>query len=422
MAHRPLFSWLLPGLRIKRWLAVILAGIVFAVLGCLLLLAYLSGTDDPGFGPSFSDILLAAALFLTVAAVALTVGFYRLLKSVGELIKVRGINKDLIDIAYERRYLGLGPSVVCLGGGTGLSTLLSGLKDKTSEITAVVSMADDGGSSGKLRRDFDIAPPGDIRKCMVALADDEPLLHHLMDYRFPGDELEGHCFGNLLLTVLARIKGDFGEGVREANRLFGVRGRVVPATLDQVTLMAHHADGTRTIGQKAITQVTKRIVNLQLIPDIKQLAPDIHQALEKAELVVLGPGSLFTSVLPNLLIGDLLPALVRSPALKVLVVNGSNGEGETRDFRVQDHVDAVVKLTAPRRVFDVVLIHKGPKDEVLKRRIVESGGQWCEGMLEGPIAEQVRVVYADVLDENNPKRHDPKKLARVLIDILRSKP
>ncbi|HTL52559.1 MAG TPA: gluconeogenesis factor YvcK family protein [Planctomycetota bacterium] len=421
MAHRPLFSWLLPGLRIKRWLAVILAGIVFAVLGSLLIIAWLSGSDDPGYGPSFSDILLAATLFLTVAAVALTVGFYRLLKSVGELLRVRGINKDLIDIAYERRYLGLGPAVVCLGGGTGLSTLLVGLKDHTSEITAVVSMADDGGSSGKLRRDFDIAPPGDIRKCMVALADDEPLIHHLMDYRFPPEELEGHCFGNLLLTVFARIKGNFGEGVREANRVLGVRGKVVPSTLDQITLMAHHADGTRTIGQKAITQVTKRIVNLQLIPDVKHVAPDIFEAIGKAELIVLGPGSLFTSVLPSMLIADLPHSLAHADAVKVLVVNGSNSEGETRDFRVQDHVEAVIKLTAPHRVFDVVLIHKGPKDDVLKRRITEAGGQWCEGMLEGPVAEQVKVVYADVLDENNPRRHDPKKLATALMDILRTK-
>ncbi|MGH7144620.1 MAG: gluconeogenesis factor YvcK family protein [Planctomycetota bacterium] len=421
MAHRPLLSWLLPGLRIKRWLAVILAGIVFAVLACLLFIAYLSGTSDPGFGPSFSDILLAALLFLVVAAVALTVGFYRLLKSVVELLKGRSLNKDLIDLAYERRYLGLGPAVVCLGGGTGLSTLLSGLKEHTAQITAVVSMADDGGSSGKLRRDFDIAPPGDIRKCMVALADEDPMIRHLMDYRFPAEELEGHSFGNLLLTVMARIRGDFGEGVRDANRLFGVRGAVVPATLDQITLMAHHADGTRTIGQKAITQVSKRIVNLQLIPDVKKIAPDIEQALAKAELVVLGPGSLFTSVLPNMLISGMVEALERCPARKVLVVNGSNAEGETHDFRVQDHVEAVVKLTAPHRIFDVVLIHKGPKDDVLKRRIQESGAQWCEGMLEGAIAEQVKVVYADVLDENSPRRHDPQKLARALMDILRAR-
>ncbi|HHN47085.1 MAG TPA: YvcK family protein [Planctomycetes bacterium] len=414
MANRFL-KWLYPGIGIKRWVVVITLGFVlsnaaagFGILG------YLNTNLEMRvrlFG-------FALGLFI-LAGFALVTGVYRLMKSIEGLLQRRGERKTLVEIAYERRYLEHGWRVVCFGGGTGISTLLKGLKTYTANLTAVVSVADDGGSSGRLRQELDMLPPGDIRKCLIALSDDAPLMAELLSYRFDEDEIEGHSMGNLVLTALTRITGDFGEAVRQANQLFSVRGKVLPATLDRIFLVANHPDGTTTIGQKAISQSAKAIATVELKPNPGPAAEDILQAVAEADMVVIGPGSLYTSVIPNLLIGGIPEALRRSEALKVYVANIWATEGETRGYDLKAHLEALERH-AGGRVFDYVLVNNGtiPRD---KRAALEADGASLiiYRRQDFPDGSTYKFISKDVVDRAAVLRHSPERLARELAEILR---
>ncbi|MCK6439043.1 MAG: YvcK family protein [Planctomycetes bacterium] len=240
------------------------------------------------------------------------------------------------------------PSIVAIGGGTGMASLLRGLKEHTDKITAVVTVADDGGSSGRLRKDFDILPPGDIRNCLVALADVGPVLEELFQYRFTESDLRGHSFGNLFLAALTRITGDFSKAVEEANRILNVRGRVLPATLTKVALVAHHSDGTKSTGESLIGRGRgKWIERISLKPEPEPASKEIINAIEGADMIVLGPGSLYTSVIPNLLISGILPAIADAPAIKAYVCNIMTQPGETGGYTAADHVDALLRHATP---------------------------------------------------------------------------
>ncbi|MCA8939219.1 MAG: YvcK family protein, partial [Planctomycetes bacterium] len=222
------------------------------------------------------------------------------------------------------------PSIVAIGGGTGLATLLSGLKAHTDKILAVCTVADDGGSSGRLRKDFNILPPGDIRNCLVALSDSHELLGRLFQYRFEESDLKGHNFGNIFLAALTRVTGDFYTAVKEANHVLNVRGEVLPATLTKVALVAHHADGSKSTGESLIGAGTgKRIERISLKPEPEPASQEIVEKIEEADLIVLGPGSIYTSIIPNLLIKDVLPAIKRSNAIVCYVCNVMTQPGES---------------------------------------------------------------------------------------------
>jgi len=339
MSLPKVLKWLKPGMRIKRWILVIFAGFLFFVFATLFFIYYWVGTDkDPVSGRM---LLLGTAVGYTLSGFCLITGVYRLIKSMWDLVDRRNGKRGLVDAAYERAVLSAGPKIVAIGGGTGLSCVLTGVKEHSRDITAIVSMADDGGSSGKLRQELNINPPGDVRKCLIALADEEPLMSELLDFRFPEHELGGHNFGNLFLTALARIRGDFGEAVREANRILSVRGQVLPATLERVLLVATHEDETKTTGQALISKTQKRIRQLEVRPAPKPIAKDIVKAIDEAGLIVIGPGSLYTSVIPNLLISGMAEALARSKARKVFVCNIMTYEGETRGYDLPDFLKAL---------------------------------------------------------------------------------
>ncbi|MFH1378167.1 MAG: gluconeogenesis factor YvcK family protein [Planctomycetota bacterium] len=410
-----IFRWFLPGLRIKRWILVILIACAFAVIGAMSFMLYWQGIDAD-YGVSGKSLLLVGATSAILAAFGLITGFYRLLKSLGELLERKDSGRGLVDIAYERRFLGGGPRVVALGGGTGMSALLSGLKHHTSEITAIVSMADDGGSTGKLRASLGVVPMGDIRKCLVALADEEPMMRHLMNYRFADDELDGHSFGNLLLTVLERVTGSFKEGVKEANRILQVRGKVLPSAVEKLYLVAEHPDGTKTTGQRHICKTDKRIKRLELKPAPAPAEEDVLSAIRNAELIILGPGSAFTSVMPNLLIKGIPETISASDAIKVLVANVANSEGETRGFTLTDHIQAFIDHTAPFRVFDYVLAAKPFNADLLEQIRAKDAEPVLRG--DGPLPKDIELIYADVVDENEPTHHSPKKLSQALMDLL----
>ncbi len=404
-------KWLYPGLGIKRWIGLALLGAFFANGGAAAVIFGLLGLEAQARTRAYA---FAGVCFL-LGGVCVFIGFYRLVKSIGQLLTKR-LGRDLVDIAYEQRYLAQKPKVVALGGGTGMAVLLTGVKDYTADITAVVSVADDGGSSGKLRRELDMMPPGDIRKCLVALSDEAPIVGELLKFRFDQDELEGHSMGNLILTALTRVTGDFGEAVRQANRIFAARGRVIPATLDRINLVAVHDDGSRTVGQRKISESRSRIRRVMLDPNPGPPRDEIVGAIRAANLIVLGPGSLYTSVLPNLLIDGIPQAIRSSKAVRVYVANVMTHEGETRGYTLPDHLDAIRDHVGDG-LFDYVLVNSGEiaPDEVKPEMRHASPVRY---VANGPTPRNFRVVEDDVVDPENVLCHDSSKLAASLIRLL----
>ncbi|MBI4577417.1 MAG: YvcK family protein [Planctomycetes bacterium] len=317
-----------------------------------------------------------------------------------------------------------GPAVVAFGGGTGMATLLRGLRRHTERITAVVTVGDDGGSSGRLRKELLVLPPGDIRNCLVALSEADPLRAELFQYRFEESDLKGHTLGNLLITALTKLTGDFARAVREAGRLLEVRGRVIPCTCDRVALVAHHRDGTKSTGEVEISRSSLEILEVEWKPRPGRLSPDIAEAIGEADLFVLGPGSLYTSVIPNLLVEGMLDAIRARGRTVAYVCNIMTQPGETIGYTLSDHVDAIRRHTRGDFV-DVVFAHEGPIPDDVLDRYLESGA--------GPVRVDpdrcpgVRVLPGDFLGSNAPVagspagpvvRHDGERLAWALMGLV----
>ena len=316
-----------------------------------------------------------------------------------------------------------GPRVVAFGGGTGMSNLLAGLKDRVANVTAVVTVTDNGGSSGRLRNEFDMLPPGDLRNCLIALADVDPLIRDVFQYRFQEPGFKGHCFGNLFIAVLAKVVGSFDGSILELNRLLRVRGRVLPAASAKVSLVARHPDGTKSTGEVQISRSGKPIEHIELRPGPVPVSPEIVAAVKAADLFVFGPGSLFTSVLPNLLL-DGLPALLRengSPC--VYISNLMTQPGETDDFRLSDHV-RVLRDQVGEGFPHVVVAHKGAVPEAVEARYRAEGAVPVEADLDAEVLQGVRVISRELHDGSDVARHDSKLLTRLLDDefLSRSSP
>lgn len=397
---------LVPGLKVKRYLSVVALG--FMVVGMAI-----------GFSPAVFGHLVAPRHRVAVEGV-LALGGLALVSmgTVGlwfSISEVLGSDK-WAGLLYSRRQLARGPKVVALGGGTGLPVVLRGLKEYTANLTAIVTVADDGGSSGRLRGDLNMLPPGDIRNCLVALADTEPLMEQLFQHRFTSGELAGHSFGNLFLAAMEQAAGDFVTALRESSRVLAVRGTVLPATLDHVTLMAELADGQVVQGESRIGQSAAPIVRVWLDPaDATPLAEAVS-AIEKADLIVLGPGSLYTSVLPNLLIRPIAEAIRRSRALRVYVANVMTQPGETAHFAVQDHLRAIENQVGSGLV-DVVLANHQPVPRDLLERYREEGAEPVA--LAGRFPPGIVLTTEDVLSTaSDVVRHDPAKLARALLRLM----
>jgi uncharacterized cofD-like protein len=314
------------------------------------------------------------------------------------------------------------PSIVAIGGGTGLATLLRGLKVHTGKILAVCTVADDGGSSGRLRRDFDILPPGDIRNCLVALSNSGPLLEELFQYRFSESDLRGHSFGNIFLAALTRVTGDFNTAIAEANKILNVRGRVLPATLTKVALVAHHTDGSKSIGESLIGSGTtgKRIQRISLKPEPEPASKEILDGIAAADLIILGPGSVYTSVIPNLLIGGMLPALADSPAIKGYVCNVMTQPGETPGYTASDHAEAVIRHATPG-LLDFVVVNTGEISEKMQLKYQAQGAApvvYDKARMQ-KLAGDFQVTEADLVNTDNVVRHDSSKLAAAILVTYR---
>lgn len=416
VAGWPQLKWLRPGMGVKRWFLLMFVGLALLVLAAAIFVeAFSPGVAahlvPPGISPAFE---LAAMLGIGSTLVLLAV--YRMNRTV---VSAFGRNKrdDVVDVVYRHRQRQRGPKIVAIGGGHGLNTLLRGLKHYTDNITAIVTVADDGGSSGRLRRDLGMLPPGDFRNCLAALSDDEGLVSQLFQYRFGADtDLDGHSFGNLYLTAMTAITGSFEAALAESQRVLAVRGQVIPSTLAQVTLCAEiqEAESGRineVRGESAIGQTRGRVQRVYLAPDTPPAYPEAIKAILEAELVVIGPGSLYTSVLPNLLVPDLAQALASTSAVKVYVCNVATQAGETEGYDVADHVNAL-RQHVGGGIFSLVLSnttfagHKPPGP----------GVDWVRpGKAHAP---DYKLLMHDLVDGQYPWRHDPAKLAQALMALI----
>ncbi len=443
-----LSRWLTIGIGVKRWLALAFVGLLLLALGLAHALRQFAISVDPS-SPAVAIVNIVTFQWLPyqarglllggIGAAAFLFGAYRLVRALVDPFALWDRDQPMVEVIYQKRFLARGPKIVAIGGGTGLSALLRGLKEHTSNLTAVVTVADDGGSSGMLRTELGIPAVGDIRNCIVALADAEPLMSRLLQYRFPGpilsaepagdlvgahatrepepgpgspaQRLSGHAVGNLILAALVAIEaGDFEQAVREMNRVLAVRGRVVPATGTVLTLHARLTDGEVVDGQSRIARQTG-VERVWVSPEEVLPTEDALRAIADAEIIVLGPGSLFTSLLPALLVPGIREAVAASGALVVFACNVATQPGETAGYDLADHLDALARHDAAA-LPDLVLANsrfdarrpEGWLSEVVKLR-------WPSAA-----TPRARLVLDELVDPDNAHHHNPAKLAAAILD------
>ena len=425
-------GWLRPGMGIKRWLLLVFAGELCLALGGAFALRQIYRDSDVS-GPlqgvvyvttlQFLPYIVRAAILVLIGAGFFALGSYRLIRAIMEPFRSSDTDQPLVEVIYQKRFLARGPRIVAIGGGTGLSTLLRGLKEHTSNLTAVVTVADDGGSSGKLREQLGVPAVGDIRNCIVALADAEPLMADLLQYRFPetertgrsddGTTLGGHAVGNLLIAALTAVEGgDFEEGVRQMNRVLAVRGQVLPVSPTPTVLHALLDDGTQVDGQSTISG-TRGIERVWASPDDVVVSDDALRAIAEAEVIVIGPGSLYTSILPSLLLAPIREAVLESPALRVFVCNVATQSGETAGFDLADHLEAFERHTAPGMI-DAVLAN----NQFEARVPAEWHGETVRLRWPPATASAPKLVLDDVVDPDNAHHHDPARLAAAIMRVV----
>ncbi|MCA9823677.1 MAG: YvcK family protein [Dehalococcoidia bacterium] len=416
-------KWLYPGLHVKRWLALLLFGVVLMALGIAYVLreAYLTYTLPGEFyylTLQFIPRWGRGLLFMVAAVATVAVSVWKLNESLLWAFVRPRRDENMADVIYNRRLRARGPRVVAIGGGTGLSTLLRGMKEHTSNLTAIVTVADDGGSTGRLRQEFGVIAPGDIRQCIAALAEAEPLMSSLFQYRFKeGTGLEGHSFGNLFIVAMAEVTGNFETAVHETSRVLNVNGSILPSTLEDVTLSARTHGDEMVHGEHNISEQGGAISEVFLNPPDARAHPDAVRAILEADLVVIGPGSLFTSVMPNLLVEGIQKALDLTSALKVFVCNVATQHGETDGFAVSDHLRAIHEHTG-RVVVDALIANNNIVD------VLPEAWHSTPVPLKRPSDEVfggVRVLEVDVIADENRYRHDPVKLATAVMQLYDSR-
>ena len=422
--------WLTPGIGVKRWLLLTFAGLLLLALGVAHVIRQATRDLQPGgIGQGILDAVTLQflpyplrGLLVSIAGLALLgYGAYRTLRALtAPFMPAEG--GRLVELIYQRKSLARGPRVVAIGGGTGLSTLLRGLKEHTSNLTAVVAVADDGGSSGVLREELGIPPVGDIRRCLAALADSELLMGELLEHRFAGSPADaapeaggpfgGHPVGNLLLAAMTQLEGgDFEEGVRRANRILAVRGQVLPAAATPLTMHARMRDGTVIDGQSLITR-TAGIERAWVTPADASACEDALVAIGEADLIILGPGSLYTSILPSLLLPEIRDAIATAPAVRVFVCNVATQIGETAGLDLAGHVEALVAHVGAG-IVDTVLANNRLITPVRPEPPAEPVRlTWPPNLESAP-----RLILDDVVDPDRPQHHDPARLASAVIHV-----
>ena len=413
-------TWLYPGMHVKRWLLLMALGVALFGLGVGYFLReiYFSYTfPEPVYYLTlqFLPRTIRGVLFITISIGAIAGGVWGLNRSLLSAFRTGNTDRPLVDVVYQHRYRQRGPKLVAVGGGTGLSVLLRGLKEYTPNLTAIVTVADDGGSSGRLRRELGVLPPGDFRNCIASMANAETLMTRLMQYRFSeGSGLEGHSFGNLFIVAMSGIVGNFEQAIRETSRVLAVRGQILPATIENVTLTAEFEGEHRVRGESRIPETGQPIDRVYLEPAGASAYPEAVQAILEADMIVLGPGSLYTSVMPNLLVGGVREAIQRSNAMKVYVCNVATQPGETDYHAVEDHADAIIKHVGSG-MFQHLLYHD------LAQWAAPLQGLAQPVVFAGRGVKGVRCIAADIINQEQPLWHDSYKLSEVLIRLLKER-
>ena len=417
------FKWLVPGLFVKRWLLLSAAGVLLSSLGLAIWtgmtpIFYILQTvrEFLGWLTTIVPKYISGPLIILAGLLLIFLGQNRSLKTITQVLMPEGDEK-LVDRLLTHRRLNKGPKIVAIGGGTGLSNLLRGLKGYSANITAIVTVADDGGSSGRLRREIGVLPPGDIRNCLAALANEEKLLTELFQYRFrAGDGLVGHSFGNLFLTAMSEVTGDLERAVTASSKVLAVQGQVLPPTLTDVHLWAELADGRRIKGESNITEAGGKIVKIGCTPENPPALPKVLQAIEEADYIIIGPGSLYTSVIPNLLVPEIAEAIASRNIPSIYVCNIMTQPGETTGYSVADHIRAI-DVACGQRLFGTVLVQgKSPSAQVLIKYAQEdSHPVFFDREAVKNLGRKIlltNVMYED--EQTGFVRHDSMMLSEVL--------
>lgn len=418
-------KWLYPGLRVKRYIFLATCGVCLSMVGLGLLwgrrllsfieeqlVVYLQASAG-------TTALYVTGMLLVISGLVLVgVAVRSVVRSILEIITPEQ-EGQLVEVLFRRRLLKSGPRIVAIGGGSGLSVLLRGIKSYTSNITAIVTVSDDGGSSGRLRGEMGILPPGDIRNCVLALADTESLLESLFQYRFKNGELDGHSFGNLLIAAMTSITGDFQLAVKEFSKVLAVRGRVLPVTNADVRLRAELEDGTVVEGETNVSLCGAQVRALSLIPSDAEALPEVLKAIDEADAIVLGPGSLYTSVIPNLLVRGMGEALTATKAPKIYICNVMTQPGETDGFTASQHVTAIERFSSPGLIDWVVVNSARVRSHLVsKYAAANSTPVVCDFPRLSELG--LRIATGDLLQQGDVVRHDPEKLARRLMELIAS--
>lgn len=419
-------KWFFPGLGVKRWFFVIIFAFILISIGITPLFGFDLGiyvTDHillflaQAFGVYAGVILKVIALLMIFSGIILT--YYSLLKIRCEFNTHITPNNEILDLLYEKRRSNRGPDIVAFGGGTGLSNLLRGLKRNSDNLTAVVTVADDGGSSGRLRDEMGILPPGDIRNCLVALADREPLMEKLFQHRFESEGgLEGHSFGNLYIAAMTEVLGDFEAAVRASSKILAIRGKVLPATNEDIKLGAIYHDQEERIGESAIPVYDKKINKVFLTPENASTTPEVKESIRATDVIIIGPGSLYTSILPNLLVNGIAEEIKKSDALKLYICNVMTQPGETDNYTAADHAGAIIDHCGAE-IFDYIIVNNQKGTKKLRRKYEAEGAYPVKIDYERLNSLGVEVIEADLLKKNSYLRHDPDELADLIYDLNR---
>ncbi|MEW6517008.1 MAG: gluconeogenesis factor YvcK family protein [candidate division FCPU426 bacterium] len=421
------WRWLYPGVRLKRWLFLLLLSAVVIGVG----ISGMMGDVFRNFEVKVIDVrplakqiqslrfvdFMLLALGLAGAVLAFRRGLYSVLT-----VLMPARESEYVTVALKRLRLKRGPRLVAIGGGTGLPALLSGLKEYTANISAIVAMSDDGGSSGRLRREYRTLPPGDLRNCLVALAETSPLLSQLFQHRFRGEGggIEGHSFGNLFITALGEITGDFASGVKAASQVLAVSGQVLPVTVDPVSLEAELADGTVIKGESQIGRSGGPVQRLRLVPPDVRPTPETRQAIAEAEAIIIGPGSLYTSILPNLLVPGIAEDIAASNAVKIYVCNVMTQPGETDRLTLLDHVRILREHTRPDLIQYVLANTEMPGQDVLTRYAQMKAEPVLPRAEDAAQLENwgMTLIRARMAGGEDFFRHRPGQLARVIMKLI----
>ncbi len=434
ITEHPFLKWLLPGIKIKRYLISIAVGIIMLIYGISVMyfqnmssskvrffkqLSLIDISSRIPFGNIVITVIALIILFFSVSLIVL--GLRELVISISSALVPDKTRSEIMNLVFEKRKEDLKKRIVVIGGGTGASTVLRGLKHEFVKISAVITVADSGGSSGRLRKEMGILPPGDIRNCLTALADDNSLSSKLLDFRFREKDscLNGHSMGNLMIAALTRIKGDFGDAVISLGKLLGISGEVMPFTTEDISLVAEFEDGTVIEGESEITNYKGRIKKISIKPDNVKPYIEALKRIHEADVIVIGPGSLYTSVLPPLLLTSINDTIARSKAIKIFVCNIMTEPGETDNFSVYDHLKVIESVLGNSSI-DYVLVNTGKINDSLLAKYEKTGSKPVAFDKDKLDKAGIRYIAGNfVTERGDTVRHNSTKLAKEIILLAR---